>query len=215
MIAPGDLAVIVGLNLVGAASPGPDVILVTRTATRSRKHAWATVCGIQLGVVFWCSLTVLGAAALLNTFPLALDAVQIIGGAYLMWMGTQSIRQGKAEWGNPPADLQEAEQRLGTLKKSFVRGLSTNLANPKIVLALSAMIAPLLPPNPSWATAIVVIVSLWLSSFALFGMYVQVVSTQRVRRKLLAAGPLIDIGSGLFFLLVGAALLVRGITAAL
>ena len=36
MIAPGDLAVIVGLNLVGAAAPGPDLVLLMRTATRSR-----------------------------------------------------------------------------------------------------------------------------------------------------------------------------------
>ena len=115
---------------------------------------------------------------------------------------------------NPPLSLEEAEQRLGSLRTSFVRGLSTNLANPKIVLALSAMIAPLLPASPSWATQIVVILSLWASSFILFGVLTQVVSTNRVRRKLLAAGPVIDMGSGGFFCVVGALLVVRGLLSA-
>ena len=214
MISPADLAVIVGLNLVGAAAPGPDVILVTRTATRSRPHAWATTCGIQLGVLWWCSLTVFGAAALLTAVPRALQVVQVIGGAYLVWMGINAVRQGWRDRRNPPLSLEEAEQRLGSLRASFVRGLSTNLANPKIVLALSAMIAPLLPASPSWATQIVVILSLWASSFILFGVLTQVVSTNRVRRKLLAAGPAIDMGSGGFFCVVGALLVVRGLLSA-
>ena len=41
------------MNLVGVASPGPDIILVTRYATRSRRHAIAAAAGIQIGVLFW------------------------------------------------------------------------------------------------------------------------------------------------------------------
>ena len=56
----------------------------------------------------------------------------------------------------------------------------------------------------------VVILAMWLSSFALFGVLCQVISTERVRRRLLAAGPLIDVLAGAFFLAVGAVLVVRG-----
>ena len=210
MIAPGDLAVIVGLNVLGAAVPGPDVILITRTATRSRRHAWAATAGIQVGVLMWCTLTVLGAAAVLTAFPWAIALVQLVGGAFLVWMGQANVRLGWRERKAPPAGLEEAAERLGSVRSSFLRGLSTNLSNPKIVVALSAMIAPLLPPHPSAATAVVVILAMWLSPFVLFGGFSQVISTERVRRRLLAAGPAIDILSGAFFLAVGAALLVRG-----
>ena len=44
MIAPGDLAVIIGLNVIGAAAPGPDVVLITRTATRSRRRVGSAPC---------------------------------------------------------------------------------------------------------------------------------------------------------------------------
>ncbi|WP_371440663.1 hypothetical protein [Corynebacterium sp. HMSC034B08] len=52
--------------------------------------------------------------------------------------------------------------------------------------------------------------ALWLSSFVLFAVFVQVISTQRVRRKFLSAGPYIDIGAGAFFVIVGLTLIVRG-----
>lgn len=167
MIAPADLATIVGLNLIGAAAPGPDIVLITRTATKSRRHGWATAAGIQTGVLLWCTLTVFGFAA----------------------------------------------QRLGSVRSAYLRGLATNLSNPKIVIALSAMIAPLLPPAPSAGTALLVIAALCASSLALFAVLVQVLSAERVRRKFLRAGPYVDIGAGVFFVEVGAVLIVRGAAA--
>ncbi|SDL87996.1 Threonine/homoserine/homoserine lactone efflux protein [Corynebacterium mycetoides] len=215
MISPGDLAVIVGLNVVGAASPGPDVVLITRTATRSRAHARAVAAGILVGVLMWSTLTVLGAAALLRAFPWVLTALQIVGGVVLVAMGIANASQGLKDRHNPPADLHDAEARLGSARDSFIRGLSTNLANPKIVFALSAMIAPLLPASPSALTAVAVILALWLSTAVLFGVLTQVISTKRVQRRLLAAGPFIDICAGGFFVAVGAAVFVRGALSAL
>ena len=122
MIAPADLAVIVGLNLVGAAAPGPDVILVTRTATRSRPHAWATTCGIQLGVLWWCSLTVFGAAALLTAMPRALQVVQVIGGAYLVWMGINAARQGWRDRRTPPLSSRRQSRGLAACARALFGG---------------------------------------------------------------------------------------------
>ena len=212
MIAPGDLAVIIGLNLVGAAAPGPDLVLLMRTATRSRKHAWATNLGIHTGAALWFALTVFGAAALLTAVPHAVGAIQIIGGAVLAWMGAVNLRGGLRDRHDPPTDLDEAVQRLGSVRSSYLRGLLTNLSNPKIVVALGAMIAPMLPASPSLATALVVIGALWLSSFALFGLIAQVTSAERLRRTFFLAGPYIDIAAGAFFIVVGAALVGRGLS---
>lgn len=211
MIAPGDLAAIVGLNLVGAAAPGPDLVLLMRTATRSRKHAWATNLGIHTGAALWFTLTVFGAAALLHAVPQAVTVIQTVGGGVLIWMGLHNVRGGLRDRHDPPADLDEAVQRLGSVRAAYRRGVMTNLANPKIVVALTAMIAPLLPANPSLVTALIVIASLWLSSFTLFGLVAQVTSGERLRRKFLRAGPYIDIGAGAFFMVVGAVLIGRGL----
>lgn len=211
MIALGDLAAIVGLNLVGAAAPGPDLVLLMRTATRSRRHAWAANLGIHTGAALWFALTVFGAAALLNAVPQAVSAVQVVGGAVLVWMGAVNLRGGLGDRHDPPADLDEAVQRLGSVRSSYLRGLLTNLSNPKIVVALAAMIAPMLPASPSLATALVVLAALWLSSFALFGLIAQVTSAERLRRTFLLAGLYVDIAAGAFFIIVGAALVGLGL----
>lgn len=210
-MSPADLATLALLNLVGAASPGPDVILVTRQATRSRKHAIASVLGIHVGVLFWTSLTVFGAAALLTAFPQILEVVQVLGGAWLVYLGQGMLRGGWADRFHQPVDLAEAEGRLGTLGQSFRTGIATNLANPKIVLFLAALIAPLLPPSPSLGTALAVIVALAAGSLSLFVVISLFVSTHAVRNRLLRVGWLIDVIAGLFFLLVGAALIIRGL----
>ncbi|STC68612.1 LysE family translocator [Corynebacterium pilosum] len=207
-----DLGAIIVVNLVGAASPGPDIVLITRTATRSRRHALATVAGIQVGVLMWCTLTVLGAAALLTAFPWVLEFVQIIGGAWLIYLGVSSIRGGLAERHNPPSDTTEAESRLGRLRHSFAKGLTTNLSNPKIVLFLAALVAPLLPPNPSLSVALIVIAALWIPSWIFQAALATLVSTHAVRNKLLRAGPYIDIGAGVFFVVAAVVLIVRGAT---
>ncbi|MDO5031072.1 LysE family translocator [Corynebacterium sp.] len=203
------------MNILGAIAPGPDIVLVTRYATRSRKHAIMAATGIQLGVLFWCTLTVMGAAALLTAFPGILQAIQAIGGTFLIFMGVRSIRGGLELRRNPPADMEEAATRLGSLRQAFRTGLATNLSNPKIVLFLAAMIAPLLPAHPPLWLSVVLILSMSLSAYAVFLVLCTVISTPAIRRRMLAAGPWIDIAAGTFFAVAGCALITVSAAAAL
>ena len=57
-----------------------------------------------------------------------------------------------------------------------------------------------------------VIVALWLPALLIFLLISFVVSTERVRRRLLGAGPSIDIGAGAFFIAAGSGLVIRGVT---
>lgn len=202
---------IIVANLIGALSPGPDIILVTRMATKSRRHAIVAALGIQVGVLMWCTLTVLGAAALLTAFPSILGVIQLVGGSWLVWMGIQMLRGGWATRHNPPLDLEEAEASLGRLRTTFTLGLTTNLSNPKIVLFLAALVAPLLPQHPSLWTAVALILGLGLSSLVLFIILSFIISTNAVRRRMLAAGPWIDIAAGAFFVVAGLVLAVNGL----
>jgi len=209
-VSPAQWGALLILNIAGAASPGPDILLITRTAIRSRRHAVATVLGIQVGVLFWCTLTVLGFAALLTAFPAILGFLQLIGGAWLVWMGYGMVSGGLSERKTPPADLEEAQARLGRLRHAFLHGLTTNLSNPKIVLFLSALIAPLLPASPSVWLAIGVVAMLSISSVILQLGMALLVSTPAMRQKLLRAGPWIDVISGVFFLVAGLVLVWNG-----
>lgn len=204
-------ASLLALNLAGAASPGPDMILIMRLATRSRTHALAAALGIQLGVVMWTSLTVFGAAAILTAYPSVLAFVQLIGGIALIWMGRNMAMAGWRDRSTKPVDLADAALRLGSLKSAFKTGWLTNIANPKIVLFLAAIVAPLLPQSPSIGLSIAVIAALTLSAFLLFVVVAFFLSTKAVRRRVLAAGPWIDTASGVLFMVIGGSLAVNGL----
>ena len=74
---------------------------------------------------------------------------------------------------------------------------------------------PTSPPSSGSTSSapLLVIAALWASSLALFAVLVQVLSAERVRRKFLRVGPYVDIGAGVFFVVVGAVLIVRGAAA--
>ena len=189
------------------------MILIMRLATRSRTHALAAAAGIQLGVVMWCSLTVFGASAVLTAYPSVLAFVQLIGGIALIWMGRNMAKSGWQDRNVKPVDLAEAALRLGSLKAAFKTGLLTNIANPKIVLFLAAIVAPLLPQSPSLGLSIAVIAALTLSAFFLFVLVAFFLSTKAVRRRVLAAGPWIDIAAGALFIVIGGSLAINGLLA--
>lgn len=206
------LGTIIALNLAGMYTPGPDFFLLLRLAARSRRHALAAVAGISTGILVWVTLTVLGTAALFTTNPALLGWVQLLGGAWLLYMGFSMARSGWQQRVNKVV-LSElpADALLGSMGKNYRLGLMTNLANPKAVLFFAAIMTPFMPANPSMVTALEIITALVLCTFIGFSALVMVVSASVIRKRLVAAGPWIDIVAGLLFLVVGVWMVVQGI----
>lgn len=205
------LSALILMNLVGVVTPGPDIFLVTRYATRSRRHALASTLGILTGLSLWATLTVIGAAALLTAYPALLGVIQIVGGGWLLWMGQGMLRGGLAQLRATEPSITDVEAIFGTLWQSYRQGVATNLSNPKAVLFFAAMIAPLMPPNPGLWASISAVLAILLSAGALFVVISLVISTKRMRSRMLRAGPWVDAAAGVFFLLAGVVLLVTGL----
>ncbi|WP_305857832.1 LysE family translocator [Balneatrix alpica] len=115
-------------------APGPDMLLLVSTGLSQGIRpalytALGTACSRSLHVLF----AAFGMATLINSHPLALDAVRLIGASYLLWMAWQAIRQQR---------LAKATDGLQVVAKShfasyFKRGFYTNLLNPKALLFCS------------------------------------------------------------------------------
>lgn len=202
------LGTILVLNALGVFTPGPDLLLVLRMSAKSRPHALAAVAGIVTGATFWIALTIAGAAILLTRHPGLLTLIQLAGAAYLLYMAFGLARVAKQQWNQPVQDIDMAEI-LGTLSVSYRQGLMTNLSNPKIVLYLTAIIAPALPADTPWYWSVILGALLVVEAALGFGFVAFVVSTARVRRKLLGAGPIIDAISATLFVIFATVLLAR------
>jgi len=138
---------LLGVHIIGMASPGPDVFLVLRLATKSRRHAIAAVAGISTGATIWMTLTVFGFAAVITANPLLMGVIQLVGGCYLIYMGISMAKAGintlrELRAGAAPALGSEA---LRSPKATFRQGFFTNMSNPKIVLFLTAVLSQFIP----------------------------------------------------------------------
>ncbi|QNQ90766.1 LysE family transporter [Corynebacterium poyangense] len=208
----GQLGVLMLLNVAGAATPGPDVFLIIRIATRSRHRALAATAGIATGLIVWVGLTVVGAAAILNAHDGMMGFIQLLGGGWLVWLGQQMLRAGISQIRSPQGGIPDIDTVVGSAGRCYVQGLMTNLSNPKAILFFAALIAPLMPPNPSWSTVLLVIVCMVSSAVLVFILLSAAISTRAIRDKFLAGSGWIDAVAGLFFLVVGIELVFHGMT---
>lgn len=144
----GELLVFAGVMVLGQFSPGPDMILLTRTALAlgGRAGAW-TAAGIATGLAVHATLAIGGTAALLAPgSPLAAVA-RPLAAAYLGWLGFGLLR---AAWRPAPAGTAPVAA-AGRRTAAWRRGLLCNLLNPKVVLFLAAAAASFLTgPRPPW-----------------------------------------------------------------
>lgn len=70
------------------------MVQVMRVASRSvRAGLWCTA-GITAGIAVWLTASLAGMSALIAAHPGLLGLLQLFGGLFLAWMGTQSVRSG-------------------------------------------------------------------------------------------------------------------------
>jgi threonine/homoserine/homoserine lactone efflux protein len=134
--------------VLGAMSPGPDFVVVTRSALAGgRRAGMAAGIGIALGVFAWVVAIALGVAAVLTASAVAFTVVKLAGAAYLVVLGVKAwlaVRRGEYR------DLGEAAG-APPLKAgaAFRQGLVTNLLNPKVAVYFLALLPQFLPADGS------------------------------------------------------------------
>jgi threonine/homoserine/homoserine lactone efflux protein len=127
--------------LVIVLVPGPDFVMVTRSAASGRRYGWLAAAGIVCGLCLHATAASLGLSALVVAVPAALFVVKALGVAYLVWMGFQVLRKaGRA----PAADGAPTGPVSG--RGVFVRALLTDLLNPKVMLTFLTLLPQAMDP---------------------------------------------------------------------
>lgn len=121
------------VHLVALMSPGPDFFFVSQTAaSRSRKEAMMGVLGITLGVMVWAGVALMGLHLIMEKMAWLHQIIMVGGGLYLLWMGWQLMRSARQRHKQPQVDAPVVE--LPKRGMSFLKGLLTNLSNPKAII---------------------------------------------------------------------------------
>lgn len=120
------------VHIIALMSPGPDFFFVSQTAvSRSRKEALMGVLGITCGVMVWAGVALLGLHLIIEKMAWLHTIIMVGGGLYLCWMGYQML-SGALKKSDAPAP--EPQVELARSGRSFLKGLLTNLANPKAII---------------------------------------------------------------------------------
>ncbi|QSS89510.1 LysE family translocator [Streptomyces sp. M54] len=159
------------------ALPGADFTVVVRNALASRTAGLATALGVAGGLLVHTALAVAGLAAVLVTLPVLFRTVQLLGGAYVLYLGISALyalrrRGGQGEEGTADAGAgRPAPREFG---RALRQGFLTNALNPKApVLFLSLLPQfvphgqPPLPRTLLLAVVVVVLALIWFPAVAL------------------------------------------------
>ncbi|MEM9477415.1 MAG: LysE family translocator [Pseudomonadota bacterium] len=121
-----------------ALTPGPDVLFVVANGMRHKvRGAIASALGIGFGSVLHALAAALGISALIAASPVAFDALRYAGAAYLTFLGYKALRS----WWAYSNDLNTKNAPVeASARNVFLRGLITNILNPKVVVFYLALL---------------------------------------------------------------------------
>jgi threonine/homoserine/homoserine lactone efflux protein len=122
---------------------------------------------VAIAATLWAAAACFGIAILMTQFAPVYGAIQLAGGAYLIWLGIGAWRSAKAERAGAAApahrDAPDNDARSSGrdgIGRAVMVGAWLSLGNPKIVIFFSSIFVALLPPHaPLWVrlTAIAIV----------------------------------------------------------
>lgn len=141
-----DLLAFAGVMALGQFSPGPDMILLTRTSLKSGARTGVEMAlGIACGLTVHATVAVGGLALAFERMPVMRELLRWLAAAYLLWLAYRMLMEAFHSGALREADVN------GSTRRPFLRGLFCNLLNPKAAVFLAAVCAPFLRgARPEW-----------------------------------------------------------------
>ena len=161
-----------GVSLLLAATPGPDMAVVTRNAlAHGRRGVLFTTSGIALALVMWVAATAVGLSALLRTSGQVLLVLKIAGACYLAYLGIRTLIESR----QAPKDLLAGVPPAAPARAVFRQGFLSAISNPKLgvffVTFLPQWVLPgqaVLPRLLELGLMFALIGWLWMNVYGLF-----------------------------------------------
>jgi threonine/homoserine/homoserine lactone efflux protein len=124
--------------------PGPDMILLLQTGARhGRGKALAAALGLAIARGGHVALAALGLATLFKVSPWTFETVRMLGAAYLLWLGVKMFKPSAMSTANTCG----ASEATISWSTAILRGLLTNLLNPKALLFCSVLLPQFIDPD--------------------------------------------------------------------
>jgi len=195
------LLAFIGVSLLLAVTPGPDMAVVTKNAlAHGRRGVLLTTTGIALALAIWVSATAFGLSALLRTSGELLFVLKLVGAAYLAYLGVRTLLESRRR----PADLLAEAPPQAPAHAIFRQGFLSAISNPKLgvffVTFLPQFVAPgqaLLPRLLELGLIFAVIGWTWMIVYGFFITRIrEIITAPRVRQWMQRVTGVVLLGFG-------------------
>jgi len=197
----GEFLTLAVLHLLAVSSPGPDFAVTVRQCLRfGRKAGIGVALGIGVGMSVHVIYTLMGASALLYATPWLLTLVEILAGAYLLYLGVSFVRQAlrsPVTGADVVADVAtHSTASRQSFRQSFVIGFIANTLNVKAALFLLAVFTTLI--SASTPMGVKIFYGVWICTMnVVWFTLVSILFTRtRVRLAFLRLGRWVDMVVG-------------------
>jgi threonine/homoserine/homoserine lactone efflux protein len=201
-------------HFLALLSPGPDFVLVVKSAIRNKgKNAIGVALGIASANALYIGLCLIGVGTVLAASVTVMIVLKVIGGLFLIYLAVQALRANKSSYSNLDiADNSHSNEVENTFFKELITGFMSGILNPKNLLFYLSLFTVVLTPEVGlafklglglWMTAIVF---LWDLSI------IFLLSTPKVRSKFTKLAYYIDKITGAILGLIGFAIVKSALT---
>ena len=145
-----ELGAFLGVSVLVIVTPGQDTALTIRsTMLGGRRGGIFTALGVSTGQTIWALAASAGVVAiLLASEPLFL-ALRLIGAAYLVYLGGQSLWAAFRPGSGKGLTVAGDPSRRLTSSKAYRQGVLSNLGNPKMAAFFTSLLPQFAPQDGS------------------------------------------------------------------
>jgi threonine/homoserine/homoserine lactone efflux protein len=142
-------------------SPGPAVFFVVSQALQGgrRRAVWATL-GILSANTLYFALSAVGLGTVLAASYELFRVIKWVGAAYLVYLGLRTFfGKGTIALAGPEGEIGKTEStiRSGHERRTWMRGIVMQVANPKALLFFTALLPQFIRPGSSVTSQILVL----------------------------------------------------------
>ena len=188
---------------MGAASPGPSLIVILRHAIADGRSAGIyAAAGHGLGIFIYALVSAIGLSFILISFPKIFLFVQILGALFLVWIGFQILRQvlSKKDLSNLGEYKAKSE---GTTLNHFRDGFGIAILNPKILAFFSSLFSQFLSPEQSMSIHVLMAIIAGFIDVSVYVIIVFLVTLKSLLKLYKEKIFLLEVAFGLLLILLG------------
>lgn len=192
-------------HFLALLSPGPDFILVVKSALKgNRKNAIGVALGIATANAVYIGLCLIGVGAILASSVSLMIALKVIGGLFLIYLAFHALKAPKNAYQNLTVDSENVPILSSfSFLKEFVTGFLSGILNPKNLLFYLSLFTVALTPEINFQFKLILGVWMTLVVFLWDVTIIYLLSRDSVRKKFTKVAFYIDKITGVILCAIG------------